>query len=565
MALLHFPRRRRSLLGGILVLAIILWLFQQHEYFTTRSITSGMDDSCSKALAKLEARSDTWPTAIPLDGRLGDDVVESLQDLKRFEECALNNGALSVNRLRMIQKKLFPYLNLDVLYSNEKAFWPVYSRRDGKPVKGLMPRFSNEDYKFQGLSKIKYDQRLSFWSNWLHRMTSPGSRGIVISAGSDQLEDCIRLVRVLRFIGNRLPIEIVHKGDLSQDQQEQVFVASTADSTQQYPSQELLFSDVSSMLNPDYAEQFMNFSNKWLALIFSTFQNPILVDADTIPFTSLEIYYEFQQYKSTGALFFKDRKIVTDVLSKDEQTTLRRLFGSLLGLQLMENESEEVVSEKISKLVNDQIATKALHNMIFKGEKHHMESGLVVMDKKRHMSNLLSSVAMQFSSISSYFHGDKEWFWIAQALQKQNFTFHPKEASNIGKLGKVVSDDNREFYQLCSVQLSHTDVDGTLLWVNGGLRTCKKDSWATDFKNNKRIASMFDSEDAVREYYQSPVQLEGVIIPDSDAKPWIMTGECSMFSYCTLYKEGVFGEIIKFTESQKNRYREIVQVWNAVI
>lgn len=101
------------------------------------------------------------------------------------------------------------------------------------------------------------------------------------------------------------------------------------------------------------------------------------------------------------------------------------------------------------------------------------------------------------------------------------------DASNIGRLGNVVSKENTgEFYQICSVQLSHTDRDGSLLWLNGGLNICKKASWEYDYEHRQRLNDMFQNADELREYYASPVELEGIIIPDTSISGWINSGEC---------------------------------------
>lgn len=37
---------------------------------------------------------------------------------------------------------------------------------------------------------------------------------------------------------------------------------------------------------------------------------------------------------------------------------------------------------------------------------------------------------------------------------------------------------------------------------------------------------MFQNADELREYYASPVELEGIIIPDTSISGWINSGEC---------------------------------------
>lgn len=73
---------------------------------------------------------------------------------------------------------------------------------------------------------------------------------------------------------------------------------------------------------------------------------------------------------------------------------------------------------------------------------------------------------------------------------------------------------------------------------------------------------MFQNADELREYYASPVKLEGIIIPDTSISGWINSGECFLFNYCTLFKEGEFGKLIKFKEDEKLRLSQIVDIWN---
>ena len=119
--------------------------------------------------------------------------------------------------------------------------------------------------------------------------------------------------------------------------------------------------------------------------------------------------------------------------------------------------------------------------------------------------------------------------------------------------------------RICSVQLSHTDKDGSLLWLNGGLNVCKKASWEYDYEHSQRLADTFRDAEELRKYYQSPVQLEGTIIPDADISGWVKSGECFLFNYCTLFKEGQFGKVNKFSSTEKRRYSKIVGVWNEYI
>ena len=148
-------------------------------------------------------------------------------------------------------------------------------------------------------------------------------------------------------------------------------------------------------------------------------------------------------------------------------------------------------------------------------------------------------------------------------LSNNRFTFYSEDVSNLSKLKNLISEEiTGEFYQVCSVRLSHTNKDRSLLWLNGGLSVCKKASWEYDYEHSQRLAANFQDAEELRKYYQSPVQLEGIIIPDTDISGWAKSGECFLFNYCTLFKEGQHGKVSKFTGAEKRRFSQIVGIWN---
>lgn len=560
MVLPFSPRRRRQAVASAILIVGLLGLFNHYSLLHRNTLKRAVDKTCANAVARLEQLPVTWPVKPVPGDPLGSDIIESLNSLNEFEMCVLHNNNLEKHQIAAVETRLFPYLDLETLNAAKKDFWPVRVRWNGDLLTDSVPRFASVgDYEYLGALEIEYVNGVSFWGNWLKVLSESGSKGIVIAAGIGQVSDAAKLIKVLRHQRNALPLEIVHRGDLSVEHQKMLIdIARSAPSTLS-PAQELWFVNVTSVLSPKHAQQFTTFSNKWLALIFSSFENAILMDADTVPFVPMETYFDSQQHKMTGQLFFKDRAITSDLLNDEQLETLRNVASSVLGF----NCTVEELGAEIDRMIEDDTAAEAAKRMLIDGHKHHMESGLVVINKSRHLVNLLTSVSLQFSSISDYFHGDKEWFWIAQFFRNNTFSFHPKAASNVGGLGKVNSGDGREFYQICSVQVSHTEVDGSLSWVNGGLRTCKKDSWTADYELNGRISSMFQSEEEVKRYYLSPAYLEGAIIPSVEKAPWIHSGECAMFSFCTLYKEGEYGELIKFSDSQKKSYQEVVKIWNS--
>lgn len=59
---------------------------------------------------------------------------------------------------------------------------------------------------------IKFQK--SFWEEFRKHMKG---RGIVISIGEGGVNETKRLIKVLRYLNNTLPTQLVHKGDLSKN------------------------------------------------------------------------------------------------------------------------------------------------------------------------------------------------------------------------------------------------------------------------------------------------------------------------------------------------------------
>ncbi|EJS41883.1 mnt4p [Saccharomyces arboricola H-6] len=487
-------------------------------------------------------------------------LIQSLSSLLLYRQCSTDasiNG--DVPLLRTVEEKLFPYINFSALNGGtSQEFWPIHTRFDGSTYRGQVLEFSATNNSFTGTSQIEFDYSRPFWESWLNSAIQKGSRGLVISVSDFQVGETVRLIKVLRLLKNTLPIELVHKSDLEEIYQRLLITTARENGSLEYPSQELWFLNVKSLLKDGYAAKFKRFSNKWLAITFSSFQIPILLDSDTVPFVPLDTFYQADEFIRTGTLFFKDRNISNPKLNSRQINTLKQMINHSLGLSL----DSEQNFESLKNRLKDDMAIDAIKTLIFKRQKHYMESGLLVLDKLKHFFSLPIAVMLQFSPIQEYFHGDKEWFWLGLLISNDTFTFYPVEASNVGKLKDLSTPESG---QVCSVQLSHTDMDGNLLWLNGGLSVCKKVCWEYDFTKNKVIAAKYSSVDELRKYYQSPVTLESAVIPGVGISSWSQQRECVTYNYCTDYKRGDYGTLIEFTDSQKKFYKKIVQLWNEPI
>ena len=487
-------------------------------------------------------------------------VSQSLSNLDLYQKCSKETHVdQDVPLLRRVESKLFPYVNFTALNNEESQdFWPVHTRFDGTTFRGRVLQFSSENNSFIGTSPIEFKVSEPFWENWLNSALQRNSKGLVMSVSDYLVADTIRLIRVLRLLNNSLPIEIVHKSDLHESSQQLLIASARESGSLNYPPQELWFLDVKDMLNDEYIAKFKRFSNKWLAITFSSFQIPIFLDSDTVPFVPLDTLYEMDEFKRTGTLFFKDRSFPTSKLSSLQVRVLKQIINNSLGISSDSKQGFEI----LKKNLNDEMATDAIESLILKKQKHYMDSGLLIFDKQKHFFCLPIAIMLQFSPIQEYFHGDKEWFWLSLFIFKKEFTFYPVEASNVGEVEELRTPESGK---ICSSQLSHTDMYGNLLWLNGGLSVCKKNCWDYDFRKHKDIAAEYKSVKELQKHYQSPVKLEAVIIPDVNKAPWLQQNECVMYSYCTHYKKGKYGKLIDFTDSQRRNYEKVVKLWNEVV
>jgi hypothetical protein len=123
--------------------------------------------------------------------------------------------------------------------------------------------------------------------------------------------------------------------------------------------------DMSQMVADDGWE-LKGWAGKPFSILLSSFREVIFIDADALFFRNPEILFNDPQYVETGALFFHDRIIMPE--SK-------------------KNWLQEVLPGPISK--------KAKQSRYWTGESGHMqESGVVVVDKWKHLVALLMVTRM---------------------------------------------------------------------------------------------------------------------------------------------------------------------------
>lgn len=379
---------------------------------------------------------------------------------------------------------------------------------------------------------------------WLRYLAASAGRGIVVSIDNTHVDYAARLLNVLHRLGSTLPVQFVHEGDLLL-QLVAVLQRVAAD------KQVVEFIDVRPTLNRGYRDIFQGYNNKWFAALFTTFEEMILMDADAVPFVDPAQFFDLDGYQKAGAFFFRDREL-PEMLSQTERDYLSSMIP---------------VGDVFFNVAADK--GKFDNNFFNYRSKHVAESGVVVMDRRQHTRGLLMSLALQYWYQSGrIMYGDKDLFWLGLLISgDSNYYFNLHAAGAVG----VVENGNT----VCLSQLAHLSDDKKLLWTNGALFNCKKNSWLSDYVKYATLREKFDySIFALRQSYSQAIDIEAVVLPPSiarlnGAKTSALRGGfnkrydrgCGGTYYCATSDDG--GEVVYFSEEEKRHYADIVRVWSA--
>ena len=210
----------------------------------------------------------------------------------------------------------------------------------------------------------------------LHLQNSKG-RGIVYTASDLYVSHLVISIQTLRYLNCTLPIEVMYFGD-------QDLTPESRKRLEQLPN--VITLDMSYMVrNDDF--RLAGWGLKPFALLLSSFREAILIDADAYFLRNPESLFSDSSFLRTGALFFFDRLAAP---KQDKKAWLQR-----------------ILPEPVSKSVQ--------RNRFWTGESKHMqESGVVVIDKWRHMVALLlvcrlngpeRDDAIEFNNLNKLVHG----------------------------------------------------------------------------------------------------------------------------------------------------------------
>lgn len=472
------------------------------------------------------------------------------------------DGQIYRNKLScsQIEAKIFPWLTME---------YPEFTRYD------------NQKSYFPGNNYKVHENRGCFLNDFKSRLNG---KGFVLTIGDQHVEDAIRLIKVLRFLGNKYPIQFIYHSGLS-DLSKQHLIKAARIKFENYPTQEIWFVDISRSIDKSALKWFGGFANKVLATLFNTFEEMILVDADTVLLQTPEYFFKLKKYIDSGTMFYKDRSAFL-FREKENKVLFQKLMPSL----------DDAIVFNINQITN-----KTLDNEFFQEFYHYMESGLVVINRKKHfIQPFMMTVLSFYHPITERLYGDKELFWLALVLAgDENYEFNDHFAAAIGELTPETERHNdinqiKSFKskELCSAHPGHiSDVDNqTLAWINSGFRFCGSVGKGVDFQQDfdrKKRFTKFKTLQEFETFYRSKLQISHAVIPPYDIQrkkakniehepetAWTMTDYCKSYVWCSYSTLGGYyeedgqtksnlqeGKVIEFTGDQRKWFEEVGDIW----
>lgn len=441
-------------------------------------------------------------------------MADAISLLRIYGHCFLNDANdMDQNLFNIMTRKLFPYLSFEV------PTFEVMTRSNSTRFNNGIPELTSGYFEDKVLEPKSDDNLILFYQQNMN------GRGIVLSAASRHAKDVARLIRLLRALNNKLPIQILHRSNFSNRSKTIVTEAAyesledaiefsrspfaTDDITidnlmhysgSSYPTQTIIFTNIKPLVN---GKLFTGYNNKLISLIFSSFEEIILLDADTVPLVQIEEFFKSQQYVESSTLYFKDRSL-RDTNDYLETNFFQKLFP------MNENSLDSLFDIPV---INK---TSLIANNYLRGYRHYQEAGVVVLNKKKHFLGTLMLLPLGIwkEPIKTATWGDKEHYWISLLMAGDtNFQFNEHETASVG----VETPENLKTYdfmshEVCSTHPGHLNSEGRLFWINSGFSYCKKNG---HYRDREKYPFSKVPINELKEQYDSPLKITHALVPPS--------------------------------------------------
>ncbi|KAG6587317.1 FAD-dependent oxidoreductase domain-containing protein 1 [Phytophthora cinnamomi] len=310
------------------------------------------------------------------------------------------------------------------------------------------------------------------------RLDADTPRGLVLPLYDDIALLGASLLLELRALGVALPVEVPHCGDLSprlQQQQRDPLVRFydvcqlAVDAVSADGERPLFCVDLQHCHH-----KFRGFDIKVLAVVYSRFQEVMLLDADTLFFQSPATLWSTQKYQDTGTLFFHDRisydrsylAARTPGEEGDVDVGVGALHRFLRGFDVTPYRRFGVVESReprprrmLGMDFGFQPSAFLLDSHVWSLRSgHQMDSSLVLWNKAR--QTRATAILASFVSLNGLpappSYGDKELWWLACELGETAYSFSDFAVGTVG--WELLSAGRRNDGVLCGDALQHYPV-----------------------------------------------------------------------------------------------------------
>lgn len=410
----------------------------------------------------------------------------------------------------------------------------IYSRYSKKLLPHLKQEIAEKDDIISNAESDYYNSKeLSNRGNIMsfYHDNASGS-GIVISCATHHLRDLVKLIHTLRALDNELPIQVIYRNDLLSLSINAIQYAATVSKKQllgsvftntelmksllkdinmelldleklPFPPQKVTLINILKTLSNLGQKDLSHYKSKIAALFYSSYENVLLLDADSVPLIKPKEFFEFPDYVEKGAYFFRDRSLM---YHNDWQET--NFFAKVMPQK--SNVLDMAMGIK-------PVSERTMDNLYMRGWRHMQEAGVVAFNRKRHFKSLLTLIGLSLwvEPIDSSIWGDKELYWLAMsAAGDEDYVVHPIDAAAVGEYTEN-PDHKRytlsEVQELCSTHPGHITAEGKLLWINSGFSFCKNNPYYPDIE--KFPFSVFETEREIETIFESPLKLRHALVP----------------------------------------------------
>ncbi|KAL6950911.1 hypothetical protein ACO0QE_000193 [Hanseniaspora vineae] len=413
--------------------------------------------------------------------------------------------------------------------------------------------------------------------------------GVVLTMGQNHLDILPRFLNVLKYLQTNSPIQIVLKSlELEfPDPEKRVRLMEILHQYNVENGLDIEILDCSKLLNPDFIQSnIINVLNKWIAMIFNGFENFLLLDIDVVIFEKPEFFFQLSDFQNekTSMIVFKDRHLVEEKTYSYCISMFKKLLPKNFDRVTLKEENPEL-NYIFEKFFDD-------------GMLHSVDSGLVVVKKLKALPQLLTAMQLNVGGKPiRCVYGDKEFTWLSYLIlgdtTPETIKVIPFYGGIAGRASEPQEIGQETLVEVCGTQLAHVNpFTNKLLWVNGGLKTCKmgKEAAEKDFTEhydyfNEKFGEIDENSsnektltlEQLQKVYDNPLRIDTIVIPDttSPLKKWYQGGECLQYSYCAVSNttssaslgaqvnlgEGLYVNLTK-NQEQLQYVNEISLQWN---